>query len=476
MEGWKRALWSLPLVLAAVLGARNAEAQDATSASAQASPRKTDYKCPKCERLDAFRLAREARDWATADGLLEAIIADGERDEASGYLVYDRGRCTEALQFLEPVRKDYPVEYTSFETSVLLSALVCEAARLESSDAIASMALLAEAIDKEVTVRSYLTTLELYYEFARQPVLNEAAMRFLARHQLDQDDSGGAMESQIKSGRVDNVRRLLALGANPNELHGRQQSALGAVLTLLPERPERALEIARVLLDAGADPAMLVDFEAEKRPEGAIVQPTPAREKLDAMLKDANLHLSKSMPIRIDYYDSHGAEPGSKTPGYARFDVVNRSGRDVVLDSWRDADGFDSAGARVSLEFRYAPGKVWKRYGDADDEMPIPEKGRRVLFPDGDRILLYVPFSPYYLLDAPPGLQLRLRVPSMDGEDFLSLPFTLHDGRYVRGMWPRDPADRSVYVESGAKFEVPGGVPKAHEDHETAPHAYRSSH
>jgi hypothetical protein len=461
--------------LAAATGAAVASAQEPAAAPARAV-RKAPVECPSCRRWEAFTAAREARDWATADGLVTAMVEDGKRGEVAGYLVYDRDRCTEALEVLRPIRDNFPVKYTSTETSVTLSALVCEAARLEATEPAKSKTLLAEAIDKDITVQGPFTFHpDLYHEFAWQAVLNETAMRFLARHQLDNEESGYAIQSQIGAGRVGNVRRLLALGANPNEFHGRQHAALGAVLQLLPKQPDVALEIAQVLLDAGADPAMLVDFEAEGRPDDVVVEPTPARKRFNELLKSANARLAKTMPVRIDLYDTGPAPAGSKVPGYARFYVFNRSGRDLVLDNWRDANGFDVAGTKVSLEVRLAPGHAWKRYGVAEDEDASPPAGRRVLFPDGDRVLLYVPFDPYFLFEGVPGLQLRVRIPSMDGEDYLSTSFTLHDGRSVRGAWPRDPTDNTVYVERGSKFMVPGGVPKEHEDHEIAPHSHIKS-
>jgi hypothetical protein len=425
--------------------------------------------CPECDRRTAFAAAIARRDYAAADALVPAMLGDGERQAVAEYWVYARGKCVEALTLLDPVRRAWNPRVASNERPLLLSALVCEAARLEQIDPATSTALLAEALDKDMEDAHYRYRPELYHAFASQAVLNEPAMQFLRRRHLDDDRTGYAMEAQIWNGRVDNVRRLLELGANPNEYHGGQHSALGESFQLLRRNEDAALRIVDLLLAAGADPAMYFEYEsASEKPPTAR-----ARAAFDARLSAANARLARSMPVRIDFYDFETMGARSRQPAYARFHIRNRSGSDVVLDSWFEQGGVEIAGLGARIEFRVAPGRAWQAYSYEDRRAPAP-KGERRLLPDGERTLLYVPIDLYPLAEAPPGLQLRLRIPSASGTDYISTPFSLHDGRQVRAAWPRDPAPSDVYFAEGEKIALPKGMPKPGDGPSLAPHSHAS--
>jgi hypothetical protein len=63
--------------------------------------------CESCLRWEAFKTAREAGDIAAADALIPELLKDGDRNDVTEYLVFDRGRCTEALALLDPERRSY---------------------------------------------------------------------------------------------------------------------------------------------------------------------------------------------------------------------------------------------------------------------------------------------------------------------------------------------------------------------------------
>lgn len=419
----------------------------------------------------AFDQARAAKRWTAADSLAAKLLVDKRQvEDIIGYYIYDRGRCSEALALLESTRRTVKPDIRNGRDALLRSALVCEAARLALADPVAADALLGEAIDEGSY--NYNHTPDLYRDFASQDALNLPAMRYLIARQLDGDENGYAMERQISRGNIDNVRTLLELGADPNERHGIQHAAFGEIADQLPQQGEKMLEMARLLIEYGADPTMWLDFSGAEReipmPRAPV---SPLKPQMIELFREAGRKLAAVNPLDVDFYDYEPNTPPSRWPSFARFYVYNRSDKPVVLDMYRDGEGFDYAGSKTLIEYSLPPSTVWRKSEWVIDQWaPLPGWKRPVVA-GNDFILLRVPVNLYMLLDGPPSMRLRVRIPSTDGIDYVSEPFSLHDSRYVRGYWPRKgqpierlslPGEKLVLAKGEALSPVEAGSNAPH--------------
>jgi hypothetical protein len=357
-----------------------------------------------------------------------------------------------------------------------IGALVCDAARLQAADPKRASALLGQALDKEEP--GYFAGLnQLYSRFAEQPTLNLEVLRFLRAQNLDLDSEGRALDRQIGRGSVENVRQLLELGANPNERHGSQHAALASAREALADHPAEALEIARVLLQYGADPNMLLSYEDAEQPKASNAD----EQAFEKLMKDSMGPIAARTPVRVDFYDF---EPswGADGVDYARFFVLNNTEKEWNLGIVRDVGGIEYSGPNVALEYVVWPGTRWRTYTWTTQDVKDPS--RRSAHLDGWALsLLRVPVNLYELMDAPPGLRLRLRIRASDGSDFVSAPFALHDSRYVREQWPESarvvppneapPQDKDSYgkpIMLPRATDIPGGPAKVERD--SAPHSH----
>lgn len=457
---------SIPALVACILAAVSADAR------AYCSTCTVEQKVRLAALESEFRQARDTGKWDIADGLVPQILGiEAENGDAVDYLIYDRHRCGDALVALSRTRLNRDPGKRQSSNERLKVALVCEAARMDSSDPAKAKVLLGEAIDLELEAAYFTSSVDLYGKFASADHLDLAVLRFLKKYQLDADESGRAMGTQISKGNVANVRTLLDLGADPNERHGIQHAALYAAESSLRNQGEKALEITRLLLDYGADPTMMIDFSSlDKDRSGNPLPKSPLQPQLDAMLKDAAGRIKRANPIDADFYDYEWNGPPSNRPSYARFYVYNRTDKPVTLDMFRDDEGFDFAGGKTVIECQIPPSVVWRPCGN-EEGLPTGSDWKRISLGGNQMTLLRVPISIHILLDGPPTLRLRMRIPSTDGIDYVSEPFSLHDSRYVRDYWPQKGRVEPVNHFPGAKLELGPGVKSIISDEfRNAPH------
>jgi hypothetical protein len=328
-----------------------------------------------------------------------------------------------------------------------------------------------EAIDR--TQEVFPRRLGLYDYFASADHIDPAMLAFLKKHQLDEDTNGYALARQISHGNIDNVRMLLELGADPNERHGIQHAALDAVQLSLRDQGDKAIAIARLLLEYGADPTMLIHFDyQDKDAADKVIPPSPLQPQLDDLFGEAARRIAAADPVDVDFVDFEWNLPPSSRPSYARFYVFNRTKKPLTLDMYRDDEGFDYSGEKTVFECVIPPGTVWDTCDSVVDFKPAAN-WKRISLGGREMSLLRVPINVYPLLDGPPTLRVRVRIPSTGGIDFVSEPFSLHDSRYVRGYWPQKGRKGPVNQVPGEKLLLGAGVkaPVA-KDYENAPHSH----
>jgi hypothetical protein len=161
---------------------------------------------------------------------------------------------------------------------------------------------------------------------------------------------------------------------------------------------------------------------------------------------------------------------------------MNNTEKEWNLGITRDSGGIEYSGPNAVLEYVIWPGTRWRTYEWTAED--LKDSTRRTAHLDGWALsLLRVPVNLYELMDAPPGLRLRLRIRASDGTDFVSAPFAIHDSRYVRGEWPLSarvgtaneaaPQDKNfdgtVNIVPRAK-DIPGGPAKVQRN--SAPHSH----
>jgi hypothetical protein len=286
-------------------------------------------------------------------------------------------------------------------------------------------------------------------------------MRFLKAHGLARDFNGYAIQSQIEDGRTDNVRQLLEMGVDPNERHGGQHAAFGAAREALADHPAEALAIAKLLLEYGADPNMLVTYGEKKEPT------TRESKEFDALLSRAAERVAAERPVRVDFAD-YEALPQLGGESYARFFVLNNTDKTWNLGFVRNPEGIEYSQANVRFEYVVWPGTKWRTY-EWQDHSAAANRSTPVALEPWAMSLVRVPVSFYELMDAPSGLRLRLRIRASDGTDFVSPPFALHDTTYVDNYWPISarmaegsddaPPNETKYGEPVAPLPRPAAIP-----------------
>lgn len=320
-----------------------------------------------------FREVWASGDHETADRMAaETMSVPGLRGKplAMEYLVFERARC----DFDEGDPRIAGI--LEHDRAIRQGILVCKKSQ-QPEDGQASRRILAALREED----GWIGRERLYDRFARQPTINVSALRWLRTH--DRVDtvpdgvwSNNALSSQILAGRLDNVRILLDAGYDPNQAtidpglpegYGSSNPIQPVRRGLLPLDAARralaghglvAVQIAQVLLAAGADPYKLAWYPA-KDTAPSLVIPGELMDAFNAVIESAKPgHLSTGLEF-IGFRDEHS--PSGKQM-YARFLVGNGGNATVRIPAWT-SDGLwllDGLPAGTEVE-RQVPGAAnWK--------------------------------------------------------------------------------------------------------------------
>jgi len=244
----------------------------------------------------------------------------------------------------------------------------------------------------------------------------------------------------IMAGRADNVRLLLDHGYDPNlgtpriwvhhnpspdiftPFHPLPMLPLQAVRNSLPSQGEKALEVARVLLDHGANPNRLrwyPDYAADVQVEATLAA------RLDQLYSEAG---KKHPAVSAEFRGVvHEFTPKGESV-YARILVGNGSDKTVSIAAWVDGDDFlfDGLNSKTRLESRMAGGTQWA--------VPLSiEHGwspaTKVDIPPGQSREVYYEPGLFALLRSQEGMQYRLWINDYPAEIYTE-PFQWLDQRY----------------------------------------------
>ncbi|KFN43696.1 hypothetical protein N789_10490 [Arenimonas oryziterrae DSM 21050 = YC6267] len=392
-----------------------------------------------------FSAAREAGDYELADALVMTMakrmghrFMSNETEDMASYWVFERGNCN--LDFLP---QDKQTLFLRHNRTLTEGIEVCEIAELPADAKEETKRRMTQLIDSRVSVVGYERT-DVYDQFARQRTINTRALELLADFGLADDrferDGDSALIEQIRAGRVDNVRRLLEAGYDVNlgtpRIWQRTQVEspdtapflpppvlpLQAVKDSLAERGEQALEVAKILLEQGANPYRLRWAPHYAREVAA--DPT-LQARLDALLAAAEkTHNPISSEFRgylVEWY------PDGETV-YARFAVGNGSDKTFALPAW--AEGGDYLLGSLDMESHF---ETRMRRGTQWSSNRIIEHGwspstRLEIKPGESREVLY-PLGSYDYLQNYEGRLHRLWINNYPGAIY-SEPFLMHDPRY----------------------------------------------
>lgn len=424
---------------------------DAGSCDACASARSPE--ATAWEQLDrsyhSFKAAHAAADTAGAD---QAVLAFGEAatrttrmrldraEEIASYWIFERARCN--LDFLPDKRR---AELLKWHRVFPEAILVCEASklRLESEDALRRQAT--RLLDERARPYGGQRT-DVYDAFARQRTINRRALEFLARLRLDDQrferDGDSALIEQIRAGRTDNVRLLLDTGYDPNvgvprlwrkSSHEAARAPhypqpvlpLQAVRESLATQGERALDIAQLLLDRGANPNRLRWYPAYRKVEPA---PGDLESRLRTLLQDSAAR-QPSVSAEFRGYRVEMDDEGSTTT-YARFVIGNGSESPAAIRAWTDAGDYLLGGLHYEshLETQLTGGSEWHDGGLVIEHGWSP--ATELVLQPGESGEVLFRMSPDALLAAPEGTRYRLRIATFPGA-ILSEPFLARDRRYA---------------------------------------------
>ena len=294
------------------------------------------------------------------------------------------------------------------------------------SDPTAARMLLGEAIDNSIEPTIYHHSVDFYDNFASKPELNLDVLRMLIALGIDDRSRGGALMTQIERGRLDNVRTLLEMGADPNSSAGwRWLLPLQVARLALHDHGEVALAITRELLAHGADPRMLETWRLQPTDAELLRAESPLFPAYKALLDAA----AKKYPlVRIDFVDM---EPSLRSgfPDFARFTLRNAGDQPVDLGLYKDEQGFVILSPGATLEERLPPGAEWhitKGVGACADLCRTP-----FMLAPKTEMLVRVPLNLLGFDEAPAPAQFRLKVGRGEGA-VVSAPFSLHgDGHVV---------------------------------------------
>lgn len=415
--------------------------------ASEPSPSSGSSVAEKLEILHArFTAAREAGDYELADTMVLAMAQlMGRRflsrytDEIASYWIFERGHCN--LKFLP---QDKIELFLRHERELREGIQVCEAAKLPADAGEEVKRRMTQLIDSRVEVGGYRRT-DVYDQFARQRTINERALELLSAYDLqdvrfERGDESALIE-QIRAGRAENVRSLLDAGydvnlGTPRIWQHTQVSEpdtapfqpppvlpLQAVKDSLAVRGEQALEVAKVLLERGANPHRLKWASRYTREVAA----DPVLEaRLDAMFAEAaKSHNAISSEFRGFLVESF---PDDGESVYARFEVGNGSDETFALRAWTDSGDYllGSLNMESHFETRLVGGAKW------DSPLSIehgwsPSTSVQIK-PGESRIVLY-PLGSYQYLQGPEGLRHRLWINNYPGAIY-SEPFRMSDPRY----------------------------------------------
>jgi hypothetical protein len=377
-----------------------------------------------------FDAARGIRDFERADGLavkLLALTRGGQLAKVAEYYVHDRKRCADALVLLDTVRRHYPTTYESSDSRLVDEALVCRAAELLPQDPESAKALLGEAIDHQLRPENYHHNVDFYDRFAEQALLNMDVLKMLIEFGIDDRSNGGALIEQIRAGRIDNVRTLLSMGADPNRASSwRWLLPLQQARISLREHGAVEIEIAKELLAHGANPNLIVTYELKPEGEELAGAVSPLQPAFDELLRAAGESLPK---VTVDFEDQ---EPNLETarPDYFRFRVRNAGNTAVDLHLRKDSEGFVFLSEGALIEERLPPGTEWHATEAIE---PCDEQcGKPIRLGARKAVLIRVPVNLLGFDEAPPPTLLRLKIDWPEGA-IVSPPFALHtDGHVVQ--------------------------------------------
>ncbi|MFT3807243.1 hypothetical protein [Arenimonas sp.] len=423
------------------------------------------------ELMTRFKAARAARDQGEMEASLDATIKAfpaGARwwselkDEMMDFGLLERGRCDAGLLAdNEQLKRVARLRET---------ILICKAAKLPRESNKQIDVLISEIFDgraKDYGRQEH----GLYDKFARQPVINRHALELMAQNHLGdtrfEHEGESALIEQILAGRADNVRLLLESGYDADAGVSRQwrrkypqpegekifypspMLPLQAVRQSLATRGEQAIEVAKVLLAAGANPHRLKSY-----PQYVAYPPADPvlQVELDRLLADASKALDPVSTEFLGYRLEYAPEQESL---YARFLVGNGSDKPLSIPAWKDGDDYRVGGlnAESHLEWRMLGGSEW--------QSPLMiEHGwspsTKLIIPPGESHELLFEMSTHHLLNVPEGMRYRLWFNTFPGQHH-SNAFQLNDPRYEveserferKRAWDIDP-ECVAYVEGEA--------------------------
>lgn len=418
--------------------------------------------------LGEFRLAREMRDYARADSLIDGMEKVIPRERTGyyakilAYRIFERGNC--AADWLSEMSFNY-----RFDKLIQEGLVICQAANLPAGSSEAAK-LITEIVDARAKSYSRIEP-GLYDQFARQPVINRRALELMAQFHLADtsfaNESESALIQQILAGRADNVGLLLELGYEANSGVSREwrrqypeppgektfyplpMLPLQAVRQSLATRGQQAIEIAKLLLAAGANPHRL-----ESYPQYSAYPPADAalQAELDRLFADA---ANKRDPVTAEFrgYLVEYSPKGQSL--YARFLVGNGSDKPLSIPAWKDGDDYllGSLNWESHLQWRMPGGIEWQ-------EPIIIEHGwspsTKLVIAPGESHELLFEMSIHSLLQVHDGERYRLWFNTFPGEHH-SDAFQLNDPRLVvettnrerKRSWDIDP-ECIAYVEDDA--------------------------
>lgn len=397
-----------------------------------------------------FREARDADRFEVADEAARRVIGlrqkirnkDPMLQDVVEYLLFQRGDCDLEAR----------VQRMRLELDMDEGAMVCRALRLDPNDTEGRRQSVAELFDTRSAHFNNWSS-DVFDLYARQAVIDRRALRWLVDSGIDSkafewhDES--ALIAQIRYGRAGNVRYLLDLGYNANagtigpgsrasdEAWAKRIESgslpLQAARDALAMRGEAGLDVARVLLEHGANPNKLRWYP---RKETSSAADAGLLNRFDAMMEAS---ASKMAKVTAEF---RGLLIESTPEGervYARFLVGNGSGQPVAIPAWTVEGDYLLDGLRVHLEHRQAGGTTWDKGVLALQHGYSPQT-KLVLAPGQSHEILYA-WSVLEVLNAPRAMQYRLVFWADDGEH-VSDPFL-----------PRGDQDSLDYVGGEKKRE-----------------------
>jgi hypothetical protein len=381
---------------------------------------------PWSSDMAILRNAIHGRDWTSGDSAARRLSGiPGLAATLVGYWIYERGSCEEAVPLLPSLPKG-----SLHDSELRFDTQVCLAARMERHDGLEADRILGAAID--ATGSLDFVTVGAWDRFAQANTVDAISLNYSYRKGLGRgwnSSRGLGMYFQVLNLEAENIRKLLAAGADANApMNEAGELPLQVVRKASLKDEAKSMEVARVLLDGGADPAMLSWFGAKTPTESM----EPGSMALESMLADAAGHLD---PVRVDVVGvatihSDGNDYSSEQ---LRVRVGNASKQPVRLRAWRAGDYLLCSLHVSQIEYQPPLATSWKRSvasiedGTSSGVVEVASGTSREILCDSSQPV------------GPPGSRYRLQLYFEGGGSRYSAPFLLDRpyANWVRVELPR---------------------------------------